>query len=557
MTHRYALLIGISHYGEGYSPLPGCKRDVEQMQTVLQDANMGNFEVKTLFEPDPQNLREAIEGFYRGRQRSDVLLLYFSGHGDLDNATGSQLYLSTCHTRKEAKQLVESSAVEAEFLHRHLVNSKSRQKIVILDCCFSGAIANLLKKGNDGVSLAQLQATGTVVLASCSSFEESYQSKGTATSTSPAESIYTRYLVEGIRTGAACRSKADWIVAQDLHEYARSRFQTEFAAAVEPQIIVVEKEGYLIPVAKAPKGDPKVEYTQTVAALLQETNGIIDDLDRHELDLVRDRLELSVEVAQQIEAEQLHPYKIRAEKQAKYAEALQRAKLRGYPFSERTQTQLRRIQTELSLRDEDIAPLLEQAIGNDTPVRAKHSAEASPSKSQNAPPNASPLPHPEPEDDLSSEREIDYTRLRDLLKAKDWQAADDETYEVMIRAVGKESADVFTEDELLNFPCTDLKTIDRLWVKYSGGKWGFSVQKQIWQECDSPTEYNDNWEKFCDRVGWRKNGNWVDYDDLTFDPEKSLPGGFPWFWWGWWGYGFEFFYFGCGGVFSRIETCKV
>lgn len=40
-------------------------------------------------------------------------------------------------------------------------------------------------------------------------------------------------------------------------------------------------------------------------------------------------------------------------------------------------------------------------------------------------------------DDLSSEKGIDYTRLRDLLAAKNWKAADEETYLVMIQAVGK------------------------------------------------------------------------------------------------------------------------
>ena len=84
-------------------------------------------------------------------------------------------------------------------------------------------------------------------------------------------------------------------------------------------------------------------------------------------------------------------------------------------------------------------------------------------------------------DNLDSEKGIDYTRLRDLLAAKNWQEADEETYRVMIQAVGKGRYEEFNENELLNFPCTDLRTIDRLWVKYSNGHFGFSVQK----ECDS------------------------------------------------------------------------
>lgn len=132
------------------------------------------------------------------------------------------------------------------------------------------------------------------------------------------------------------------------------------------------------------------------------------------------------------------------------------------------------------------------------------------------------------EDDLSSEKGIDYTRLRDLLKAQDWKTADQETYKVMIRAVGKKSDDLFTNKELLNFPCTDLLTIDRLWVKYSQGHFGFSVQQQIHVECGAKPnyEYPDpaRWNKFGDKVGWRVNGSWIYYDEVTF--RSSAPKGY-------------------------------
>ncbi|MBE9139406.1 GUN4 domain-containing protein [Nodosilinea sp. LEGE 07088] len=163
------------------------------------------------------------------------------------------------------------------------------------------------------------------------------------------------------------------------------------------------------------------------------------------------------------------------------------------------------------------------------------------------------------EDDLSSEKGIDYTRLRDLLKAQDWRAADRETYEVMIRAVGKKSGDWFTEDELLNFPCADLLTIDRLWVNYSQGKFGFSVQKQIYVETGNPLDsqyHKETWEAFCDRVGWRKAGNYLNYSDLKANPSLSPTGEFP--------CGWLLFIVSWGGVvalcvslFSRAETCKL
>ncbi|WP_141699664.1 GUN4 domain-containing protein [Nostoc sp. KVJ20] len=136
-------------------------------------------------------------------------------------------------------------------------------------------------------------------------------------------------------------------------------------------------------------------------------------------------------------------------------------------------------------------------------------------------------------DDLSSEKSVDYTRLRDLLKAGNWKEADQETLAVMLKATGREQEGWLNSESINNFPCTDLRTIDQLWVKYSNGHFGFSVQKQIWESVGK------DYEKFGDRVGWRKrtffNKNWLSYSYLTFttnSPQGHMPagGGAAWRW---------------------------
>ncbi|MFN6518586.1 MAG: GUN4 domain-containing protein [Nostoc sp. CreGUA01] len=132
-------------------------------------------------------------------------------------------------------------------------------------------------------------------------------------------------------------------------------------------------------------------------------------------------------------------------------------------------------------------------------------------------------------DDLSSEAGIDYRKLRDYLAARNWKDADYETYLVMIQAVGREKGDWIRDEELLNFPCKDLCTIDRLWVKYSDGRFGFSVQKEIYLSVGGKPDgkyYKEAWEKFGDRIGWRMNSKWIHYNIVTFDtsaPVAHLP----------------------------------
>jgi GUN4-like len=121
---------------------------------------------------------------------------------------------------------------------------------------------------------------------------------------------------------------------------------------------------------------------------------------------------------------------------------------------------------------------------------------------------------------LASDVDADYTKLRDLLAAENYRAADCETRKVMVwvcRAV--KQAEQHPKDAL-PFPCNDLQTIDRLWVYYSEGRFGFSIQKEIYTGLDR------DYERFGDRVGWRKEGKWLNYHHLQFHryaPKGHLP----------------------------------
>jgi hypothetical protein len=124
-----------------------------------------------------------------------------------------------------------------------------------------------------------------------------------------------------------------------------------------------------------------------------------------------------------------------------------------------------------------------------------------------------------------------YYHLEELLQSKQWRDADKETYRLMITTVGKETGQWFDAEDLSNFSCEDLRVLDGLWVRYSEGKWGFSVQKRIWQECGSPGPYDGKtksrweWEQFTERVGWRKDGNWLEYKNFSWSERGELPCG--------------------------------
>ncbi|MBW4520533.1 MAG: GUN4 domain-containing protein [Scytolyngbya sp. HA4215-MV1] len=151
-----------------------------------------------------------------------------------------------------------------------------------------------------------------------------------------------------------------------------------------------------------------------------------------------------------------------------------------------------------------------------------------------------------------------YQRLEESLKTGQWEEADEETYQLMITTVGKEVGQWFEPEDLLNFPCEELRTIGELWVKYSRGHFGFSVQKEIYLQCGGILDgkYDQKaWNKFCHAVGWKVKDKYVPVTYSTLALRGHLPGVLVvlgvdgWGGGGWLGLGWYFF--------SRIQACEV
>jgi len=153
---------------------------------------------------------------------------------------------------------------------------------------------------------------------------------------------------------------------------------------------------------------------------------------------------------------------------------------------------------------------------------------------------------------LISAKGVDYRQLARLLASGKWEGADHETTQKMLKAAGRTKDGWLRREDIDRVPCEDLRIIDQLWVKYSNGLFGFSVQKRIYESLGGSGEYDQKiWEAFGDRVGWRVNNTWLYHNELKFytvAPGGHLPvigtAGLGWVFW-------------CGVLFSRVETCKV
>lgn len=346
---KIALLIGVSNYKEGLNPLPCAVRDVEAMHRVLQHQNMGGFnEVKTLSNPDPMEMQEAIETFFSDRAKDDLALLFFSGHGVKDD--NGRLYFGTRSTRKNEKgSLVKATAVPANFVQDIMSNSRCKTQVVILDCCFSGAFAEGLTAKDDGAVDVQAQfgSEGRAVLTSSTSTQYSFEQEDSDLS------IYTRYIVEGIETGAADADGDGVISIDELHDYALKKVQTT-TPAMKPRIFPAG-EGFRIQLARVYENDPKLIYRREVERCI--VRGEVSVVGRKILSNLRDKYGLLPEQTITIENEVLKPSREYQKKLQRYEQAFAEAVQQEYPISAATRNDLQRYQEMLGLIHEDVMPI--------------------------------------------------------------------------------------------------------------------------------------------------------------------------------------------------------
>ena len=274
---KFALLIGVSEYESGLETLPGSVLDVDALWEVLVHPEMGGF-VKTdviiLKNPQNQEMADRIDDLFANRSRDDLLLLYFSGHGVRDER--GQLYLANSNTRKYHNgKLKDTTAVSANLLQNKFNDSKSQHQVIILDCCFSGAIVQGMMMKDDGVVdvNAYLGGKGRAILTSSTATQYSL---GPNKTEETGLSVYTHYLIEGIKTGAADTDNDGYIGVDELHDYA-ARCVKEKTSGMTPKFYPVE-EGYKIRLAKSPlaksrKDDPVLQYREEVYRKVEQGLG--------------------------------------------------------------------------------------------------------------------------------------------------------------------------------------------------------------------------------------------------------------------------------------------
>jgi hypothetical protein len=234
---RSALLVTTAAYADAQlawlrPPVSGAA----DLGEALAGPRSGGFAVDTLADGTEAEIRLAIARFLSGRSRDETVLVYLSCHAIRDRA---RLYFAATDTWLRYPQ---RSAVSAAAVLSELDLCGAGNRLLILDCCFSGGFAE--EKGElDLATELALDGRGIAVLSGSRAREYSYE--GRPIGPELPRSVFTEGLAVGLATGAADTDGNGIVTVAEAYNYAY-RYVSQNTPRQAPQYYLEDRHGDII-----------------------------------------------------------------------------------------------------------------------------------------------------------------------------------------------------------------------------------------------------------------------------------------------------------------------
>jgi len=294
----HALVIGVSHYTNGWPSLSGVIRDLTEVSAVLK--NHG-FQVEILTNPARVDFDQALRKFIAnwGQAENNRLLIYFAGHGHtLKTIDGRQLgYLVPSDAPLPGKEIsafkeksIGLSDLEIRALHRgigafkekaismseievYALQIESKHVLFVFDSCFSGSLFGPTRGMPDVIASKLARPVRQFITA------------GTAEQLVPDDSIFRAEFVEGLN-GEADLNKDGYITGTELSIFLEEKVTNYSKQAQTPQYGKIkdpklDKGDFIFVVPRQKKGQSKNfpdrlnllsnKYSSSVPAFLSVT----------------------------------------------------------------------------------------------------------------------------------------------------------------------------------------------------------------------------------------------------------------------------------------------
>lgn len=239
---RIALLIGSSEFPKDNKNLHSLKcplNDIKGVAEVLSAPDKGAFDVVKLFPNKPHyKVYEELELALAEASRDDFVLIYYSGHGWTDFE--GKLYLTFFNSNTKT---IRASALKFDDLYDSVCDGAKqvRKIVIILDCCYAGAVKRSLTKG--GAIQRELErlandATGMVIMTATGENQTAKEGK------EGKYSVFTKHWINGILNSEADSFSKGVITVNDLASYVHKKVTEDNRQ--KPQFYGLKLQGDLI-----------------------------------------------------------------------------------------------------------------------------------------------------------------------------------------------------------------------------------------------------------------------------------------------------------------------
>lgn len=169
------ILIGTSDYehSEQLHRLPAIRNNLTALHSALTDEETGVFASDTCVVADsPDSPKSFMQRLARAaKEAEDTLLVYYAGHGVL--GWNDELYLTV---RESDDDQIAGTAVPFSWVRSAIQDSPAAVRIIVLDCCFSGAAIGAMSSASAALNLVKVE--GTTILTSSSAKQISHSVPG-------------------------------------------------------------------------------------------------------------------------------------------------------------------------------------------------------------------------------------------------------------------------------------------------------------------------------------------------------------------------------------------
>jgi hypothetical protein len=212
---KHALIVACDRYADPeLKQLKAPSQDAASLAKLLEDPKIGGFRVTALINQPHWTITEKINEFLQSSNREDTVLLYFSCHGIKDK--DGQLYFATITTNRK---LLFSTGIESNFVNKVLDHCRAQQKVVLLDCCYSGAFEKgRVVRAHNQVNATEFFGKGNVIITASDSIQYALEDDRIE-NLGKGGSYFTDALIKGLETGKADINNDGKITYSELYDY--------------------------------------------------------------------------------------------------------------------------------------------------------------------------------------------------------------------------------------------------------------------------------------------------------------------------------------------------